>query len=110
MKHSCNLQRPFFEAVQSGAKTVEGRIAKHKFLSIQAGDVIEFQCGEEVVDVEVQRVEHFSTFEEMLQAHGVERVLPGCTVEEGIALYHSFPGYQSEEQSKGVLGFTIKRV
>ena len=45
----------------------------------------------------------------MLEYEGLENVLPGCSsVEEGVAIYHGFPGYRQGEAQHGVAAFQIE--
>lgn len=39
-KISINVQEPYYSFIINGQKTVEGRLNKGKFLSIQKGDVL----------------------------------------------------------------------
>ena len=48
--HTASLQSKYFDMVQSGQKTVEGRIFKSKWTKINVGDKITFTNGNRFVD------------------------------------------------------------
>lgn len=95
----------------SSAKTIEGRLGKDKFLKIKVGDEICFiraYTPEIYVSTYVTAVRAYPSFEEMLKAEGLEKVLPGVdSVEEGIKVYRQFYT-EEDEKTYGVLAFEFQ--
>ncbi|MBS0648792.1 MAG: ASCH domain-containing protein [Verrucomicrobia bacterium] len=105
------LRAPYFSMVQSGRKTVEGRLNKPDLHNLKVGERIRFQRENEVkhfVDVRVISLRQYPTFREMLKREGLNRCLPDVkTVEEGVQIYHSFPSYRENEMLYGALAIGI---
>ena len=100
--------------IQSGAKTVEGRINTGMFTRVRAGDKLRFfyhQAPSDDAVVTVTQVNRYRSFREMLQAEGVAACLPGVTsVEAGARVYDGIPGYAERAQRFGVLALRIERL
>ena len=85
---------------------------------VKADDWISFKVsgtGGSVLCVRVLKVDYYSTFAKMLQAHGPESALPGvaCIVLDGVAVYHSLSDrsgrpYAELEREHGVVAFTVR--
>lgn len=106
-----SLQERYFQAVLAGAKRVEGRLAKHKYFTLNPGDKISFSsegsCSLCIV-CKVIGVNYFRTFKEMLEKKGIEAMLPGETsIEDGVAIYRQFYS-QRDEQRYGVAAIEIE--
>lgn len=99
------VQEPYFSAILAGKKVVEGRLAKEKYLALQPGDELVINGAVVVI---CQGVHRYESFKKLLEAEGLERVLPSVSeLEKGIAVYKQF--YSSEEEQKwGVVGIVIK--
>ena len=92
-------------------KTVEGRLAKGKFLTIHPGDTIRiredfYEHGvithsiEDRARVLVKSVRHFSSFAEMLQSLGYHNAIPDAASLSGaIERYRQFYSIEDEEQN-----------
>ena len=112
-QYAMHVQRPYWDALAAGAKTVEGRIAKPKYDPVLAGDLICFSGGPDGGQcltriVEIQR---FSDFYSMLHAVGVKACVPGAqNLDEAVAIYHSFPGYEENAKKHGVLAFVVELI
>ncbi|MCE2982315.1 MAG: ASCH domain-containing protein [Parachlamydia sp.] len=104
------LQPRFYDAIRLGKKTVEGRLGKVEYLSIQKGHKIIFSKNKEPVPAllcNVHRVNHYATFAEMLAKEGLKNVLPGTpTIEEGMKIYRKFYS-EAEENHYGVAAIHI---
>jgi ASC-1-like (ASCH) protein len=85
------LQSKWFELVKSGDKTVEGKLGKR-----DPGQKITFECEGDTVDVIVDGICLYDSFEDMLTNH-LQEALPGHTFEEGMAVYMGIYGKQIEE-------------
>lgn len=107
-----SVQGNYFSLIKSGKKCVEGRLSKPKFSSLSIGDILIFKNSQnihETIATRVKFINRYSSFKEMLQKEGLEKCLPGCSsLEEGIAIYHSFPNYENGEKSYGVLAIEFE--
>ena len=95
--------------IQSGKKTVEGRIATPKYRSFSTGDTLTFKTtGIDVLSTKIMELKCFTSFENMLSYFGVQACLPGLvTIEEAVKVYRSLPGYKEKESQFGVIGIRI---
>jgi len=106
-----SLRRKYFDAIKAGAKRVEGRLNSSKFKDLKPGMQISFTAADtnEVMICIVEVLNIYPSFKGMLQGEGVENMLPGIkNLEEGIAIYESFPGYKEEVKKNGALAIRIK--
>jgi ASC-1-like (ASCH) protein len=106
-----NIGDPWFAAVKSGRKTVEGRLDKGKFGKLRRGDVlvVSGSTGRKAPFLAVVRdVRRYGSFETYLVAEGMRNTLPGVTtVDEGIRVYRQFYS-ESAEREHGVLAIEMK--
>ena len=106
-----SLQEKYFNAVVLGLKTVEGRLNSPKFQDLCIGMLMSFTsvASDEVVVCEITGIHRYANFKEMLLEQGVENMLPGITcIEQGIAVYESFPGYKEKSVQIGVVAIKIQ--
>lgn len=101
------LRQPYLSLIKSGRKTVEGRIASGMFKSVAVGSKIRFFNQGDQVICTVTGVATYASFEEMLKKEGVERCLPGSTIEAGIRIYNSLPGYSERAKQHGVVAIRL---
>ena len=103
------MQTRYFDAIRSGLKTIEGRIAKPSYLGLKPKDLITFidPTGRSCT-AEICKVTHFTDFREMLEIASVEACIPGASLDEALEIYRSFPGYREKEQEFGVVAIHIK--
>jgi len=98
--------------VQSGRKTVEGRLNKPELHSLKVGERIRFQREKQpqnFVNVKVIYLRTYPTFREMLDREGLHSCFPDVkSLEEGVRLYHSFPSYYEKEKFYGALAIGIQ--
>lgn len=103
----------YFRFIESGKKSVEGRLHRPLLEKLKIGDILRFTntaSPTEFLDVTITSLTHYATFREMLTNQGVQNCFPGLEdVEKGVKIYHSFPKYQEEEGIYGVLAIGIKR-
>ena len=107
-KISINIQEPYYTFVINGQKTVEGRLNKGKFASIQKGDI--FVLAPENIEFEVIEKNIYKSFREMIESEKIENVIPDKTnIEEATKVYYKF--YTKEQEEKfGVVAIKIKRI
>ena len=118
MEYSLDLNPRPFEAIKNGTKKIEGRVpTEHNknvpFDKITKGDVIIFNNNSngELMKVRVLGVKHYTTFREMLESEGTERVLSSKgNVEEGIKSYESLHGYKEGVKKYGVYAIEIEKM
>ncbi|KAL5712474.1 hypothetical protein ACHQM5_014644 [Ranunculus cassubicifolius] len=106
VKFELHVQEPYFSQLRDGMKTTEGRCAVGEYNRIQPGALLLFNgC----LLLEVQNVECYASFADMLEAKSLERVLPGVrTIEEGVQIYRKF--YTEEkEKLNGVVAIDVSK-
>uniref|UniRef100_A0A804IE70 ASCH domain-containing protein n=1 Tax=Musa acuminata subsp. malaccensis TaxID=214687 RepID=A0A804IE70_MUSAM len=101
-----HVQEPFFSQLRACLKTVEGRCAVGNYNRMVPGSLILFN---KCLLLEVQHVNRYSSFSEMLQAETLAKVLPGvATIDDGVQIYRKF--YTEEkEMSNGVLAISVSK-
>jgi len=107
--HRLHVQSPYFKLIQSGEKTMEGRLRDKTVSQIVVGDEITFYTSDnEEKHTTVASVQNFGDFTEMLSAGRLEKLLPGVqTMEEGLKIYRGFPGYAEKEMGLGAVAFGL---
>ncbi|MFY7843076.1 MAG: ASCH domain-containing protein [Rhabdochlamydiaceae bacterium] len=102
----------YFSLIARGVKKVEGRTFKASLHGLKTGHLIYFHNKEQLqppIRAQVTSLKKYASFHEMLNIEGLQNVLPGVEhIEEGVKIYHSFPHYQEEEKSLGVLAIHFK--
>lgn len=72
------------------------RLNKWKFQQIQKWDILEMDWWEKFV---VEYKDYYSSFREMLEQKGLERVLPDIkTIKDGVNVYYKFYTIEQEEK------------
>lgn len=107
--------------IRDGEKTVEGRLARDKFLGIKVGDIIsireDFYVGDVVVDaredairIKVVAIEKFDNFRTMLQKIGFKKAIPDAsTLDEAYFRYLRFYS-EANQKENGVLAISFELV
>jgi len=106
-----SLQQKYFDDIKSGIKTAEGRCNSSKFENIVVGDQISFVCvqTQAVMVKTVTAINFYRNFKDMLVHEGVQNMLPGVTtIEQGVVIYESFPGYKDKVVQVGAIAISIK--
>lgn len=106
-----NLSSPWFELIRDSVKIVEGRPNKGDFKKMNVGDIIEFtQKDKDNFCVQITAKKEYSTFKQMLEKEGLEKVLPGIkTIDDGVSVYRQW--YTAKiEKEYGVIGIHVKRM
>lgn len=107
------LQDQYFDAIESGLKTVEGRINSSKFKDLRVGMHIKFTSvsTHKIILCRIEKINRYANFKDMLVAQGLEQILPGITnIDDAVALYEIFPGYKEQVNIIGALAITIKKI
>ncbi|MFI6903803.1 ASCH domain-containing protein [Nonomuraea sp. NPDC050394] len=103
-----NLYRRYFDLVADGSKTVEVRVRYPNLRTLKAGDHIRFVCGHDDALTRVTRIARYTSFEEMLDAEGPERVNPTSPREQQLANIRRI--YGPEKEALGVLAIGIELI
>ena len=107
-KISINVQEPYYPFIISGQKTIEGRLNKGKFASIQEGDTL--ILAPKNIEFEVVGKNIYNSFKEMIKSEGVKNVVPDkIDIEEAVNVYYKF--YTKEQENEfGVSAIKIKKI
>ena len=99
------IQASYETMIRDGQKTIEGRLARGNCTRIKAGDTLVLGS----THCRIKGVYSYWTFQEMLEACGLESVLPGClSIAAGVQVYHGFPGFQAGEAIHGVVAIDLE--
>lgn len=111
---SCTLMEKYIRLIKQGKKTVEARVAIPMFKNWQEADSIRFFSRRNPsVDVIVKIVNRtsYKTFRQMLEAEGVENLIPEINnIDEGERIYLKIPNYADREKQYGVLAFRLELI
>jgi len=107
----------WYIAIRNGFKQVEGRVSdpfrpEKDYSKLVCDDILIFSA----VDEKFKRINEYPRLifntnynkkyplvRQMLETEGLQRVLPGIdTIPEGVAIYHSFPGYEERIKLNGI--------
>lgn len=115
------IESTLVEAIKSGDKTIEIRLATPRFLLIKEGDSISIredfyhegsilESLSHALEVKVTQVLYFESFKEVFDAIDFELVLPTATsVDDAIKTYRTY--YSNEqEREHGIVVFTIEPI
>lgn len=106
------IRQPYLNDIKAGYKTVEGRINRGRFSQLRPGDKVKFYDAENPHDYiicTITGIQVYPTFFEMLRSEGLQKMIPDVTsLEEGIAIYESFPGYRENVEKYGALALRLK--
>jgi|GEM_PF-426933 len=103
-----NLYRRYFDLVANGSKTIEVRVQYPNLRNLKAGDHIRFVCGRDDALTRVKRLARYTTFEEMLDTEGPQRVNPTSPRDQQLANIRRI--YGPEKEALGVLAIEIELV
>ncbi len=103
-KLKLSVQEPYLSFIKSGKKTVEGRLAKEKYLKLQKDDLIKIND----LEVKVVKVTKYPSFRTLILSEGIEKVIPNArNLEEAVDVYYKFYS-KDDEKLYGVVGISIK--
>jgi len=111
---SCTLMEKYIHLIKQGEKPVEARVAIPMFEKWQEGDTIRFfsrRNSRIEVIVKIVGKKRYKTFRQMLEAEGVENLIPGVrSINEGERMYLKIPKYAEREKQYGVLAFRLELI
>jgi ASC-1-like (ASCH) protein len=108
--HQAGRETQHLNDIITGKKTVEGRLAKGKFLNFKAGDLIKlrediYENGIEIKSIpnrlttKITKLKHFESFRKMLKEVGYELVLPrASSLDEAVKEYSKYYSASDEKQ------------
>ena len=95
------VQQPYFDAIKSGIKTIEGRLAKQKYLNLQPGDSIRFTAPPNSTSIvkTVAKVHRYATFREAFKEQNFQLAIPDArSVDDAVAVYERFYPRQIQDE------------
>lgn len=103
-----NCDEPFASYLISGIKTVEGRVNKGKWKTLNIGDVLMLKTGDIVTKFMVRDLTYANTFEDLYQELGAN-LLPDLPQSAWYSTYSKF--FTKEEETKyGVVGIHLSKL
>jgi len=103
-KLELDVQEPYLSLIKSGKKIIEGRLGKDKYLNLKKGDLIKINN----LEIEIGKVEKYSSFKEMLIMEGVKNIIPDAKdLDSAIQIYYKFYKPEDEDQFGVVAIFLI---
>ena len=104
---SLNVQEPYHSFILQGKKTVEGRLNKGKFVTIQVGDILELEP--EKIKFAIIGKNIYKNFKEMIEKEGTVNVVPDKnSIDEAVDVYYKL--YTKEQENEfGVVAIKIKK-
>lgn len=105
--------------ILDGRKTVEGRLAKGKFLTIHPGDMISIRediykdgaiadSRDKAAIIQVTDIKKFESFKDMLVAEGFQNVIPHTpSLDEACNEYKRYYSHEDEKEH-GVLAISFR--
>jgi ASC-1-like (ASCH) protein len=96
-----SVQEPWFTAIKTKNKTVEGRLNKGKFAEFKVGDFIIFKNDNKQVKTKIKYIHNYNSFKSYLETEGINKCLPGInTIDEGVKVYRKFYSKDDEKTYK----------
>ena len=120
MNYPLDIRDRAFNAIKSGKKKVEGRVPSERnkipYHQMKKGDTITFrnESTGEILVVKIAYVHHYSDVRSMLEIEAAKYgsinaiISAGNTVNEGIELYHSIPGYKENILKNGIYAIGLE--
>lgn len=103
------IKQPWFNYIQSGVKTVEGRLNKGQFAKFGVGSQITWKNPEKLFcRVKITKITKYPSFKELLEKEGITRVLPNIAdIPKGISIYRQY--YTKKDEDKyGVVAIEME--
>ena len=96
--------------LHDGTKTIEGRLASHRLASAAAEQRVTFTAADGALVpccMRIVAIRRYASFEAMLRAEGLSRVLPGVPdLPTAVAIYRAFYT-EDEEREQGVVALVV---
>lgn len=106
----CTLKGVYVDAIRSGKKTHEGRVATQFFDGYVPGRIITWAAGPNKVTTKIITREKFKSFEDMIDKVGFKNLVPEAVSRDvAVKLYHSIPGYTDKARRFGVLALGVEK-
>ena len=107
----CNQPYPFLDRIIDGSKVIEGRTNSPFFQKMQVGEVLKLYNREKWALCQITALRPYDTFQEMLAAETLPRVLPDFPdINKAVAMYHQFPRFIENEQKYGVVAIELNKI
>lgn len=102
----CFVNEKFFEECGK-KKTIEGRLNKDKWSTINIGDLLTIKCGNKEKNCKIIAIHKEKSFKDLYEKFG-EKLLPNECLEENedYNIYYNFYS-KKDEKDFGVLGIEI---
>lgn len=113
-RHELTLRKIYIHQIQSGKKTIEGRINSGIVLRYRPGDTIRFFYGQDPKDdaiCKITKIEKYSSFEAMLRTEGYKKCLADViSIDEAVRIYDAIPGYAERAKKSGVVALHLQLI
>ncbi|HWC57957.1 MAG TPA: ASCH domain-containing protein [Candidatus Paceibacterota bacterium] len=98
-----------FNAIKSGKKKVETRVASVKYERLQVGDEVIFCCDGKKTQKKITTLCHFKTIASLLRKYKPSMINPSLATAKDIkAMYYSFSGYKEKIAEFGLIAFELE--
>ena len=104
--HEMSLDERFFDLVAAGRKTIEVRVNAAKRRQITAGALIRFRCRDREVLTRVTSIDHYSSFDDMIDNASLAAINPHTTRREQLLDIRRI--YPPEREALGVLAIGVE--
>jgi len=102
--------KEIFEAIKSGAKTVETRAGTAKYQNVKVGNSLICVCGGEKLEKSIAAFTIFKTPEALVKKYKPRSIHPAATsLADLLKMWHSFPGYKEKIAQFGIAAFELKQ-
>jgi ASC-1-like (ASCH) protein len=107
--HRLTVQEKYFNQIRRGEKTIEGRVWDKTIVNFHVGDIVIINGGELSIRCRIKALIRYDSFYQMLQLSGYKNFLPDAeTLDDAVAVYHSFPSYEERARLHGVVAIYLK--
>lgn len=115
------IESTMVEAIRSGDKTIEVRLGKPRFLTVQEGDLLDvredfwfegkiLESLSQAMTLRVTEILYFESLEELFGAVDFEAAIPTAkTAKEAVAAYRQYYSME-DERTYGVVAFLVEPV
>lgn len=110
-KMNISIAEKWFDLINNGSKTIEGRLNKEKYKTLKEDDIVILYVKDtnKKIKIKIIKINNYDNFGEMLEKEGLENVLPDPsikTIKDGINVYRKYYTIDDEEKY-GVLALKI---
>ena len=78
VEHTMNLKKIWFDYINNGDKTIEGRLYDDKRKELNVGDTIKFINGEDSFTKEITKLETFDSFNDAVTEENYKKLIPNA--------------------------------